>query len=114
MTPNLGYQFYYIWNQLKRKQTGTYLKGFLKWIIGGGNAHVKFELHFLVTAYIKEHRERKLFLFASVSSFSLVSSSVLLRHSVTGIGTDSFVFQYRLNTYSSLRLRWDFSATLGL
>lgn len=68
----------------------------------------------MVIVYIKEHREREIALFASMSPFSLASSSVLLRHSLTGIVTYSFEFQYRLKTYSCLGLPWDSSAILGL
>lgn len=85
MMANLGYQFDYIWNQVKLKQLGTTVKGFLDWII----EVVRYTLslgHTFWWQRLKGCRRRKRLLLAWLPTLSLASSSILwLRHSFAGI-----------------------------
>lgn len=91
------------------------MKNFFDWIILGEKTHLKSGPHYLMVAYIKGHRRRKILVFACfLSLFQASSSIMLLRHFLTGVRTYIFRISKRLKMGSSLVLAWDCSTRFGL
>lgn len=83
---NRGCQLGYIWNQLKLKHLDMPVRNVFDCIIGDKRTHSVWVLPLLLAVHIKEHKGRKLWLFACFLWIFLTSSFILLlRHSFTVI-----------------------------
>lgn len=81
-----GCQLGYIWNQLKLKHLDVPVRNVLDCIIGDVRTHSVSVLPLLLEVHIKDHKSRKLWLFACFSWIFLTNSFILLlRHSFTVI-----------------------------
>lgn len=83
---NCGCQLGYMWNQLKLKHLDVPVRNVLDCIIGDVRTHSVSVLPLLLAVHIKEHKCRKLWLFACFPWIFPTSSFILLlRHSFTVI-----------------------------